>query len=80
MWKIARKHIQQPRFNLSPFGGHLRDGSDVSAEEKESCGQHSFPRWVFDEVGHDLGYGEGQTEKDEPHTTSPHLSSYAENC
>ena len=21
--KIARKHIQQPRFNLSPHGGHL---------------------------------------------------------
>ena len=34
MQKIARKHVQQPRFTLSSNGGHLGDGSDVSAEEK----------------------------------------------
>ena len=75
MRKIARKHVQQRRFNLSPHGGHLRDGSDASAEEKESCGQHSFSRWVLIRL-----YGKGQTKKDQPYTTSPHLSSYAENC
>ena len=38
--KIARKHVQQPRFNLSPHGGHLRNGSDlfiVFRRDPECC-------------------------------------------
>ena len=34
----------------------------------------------FDEAVHGLGYEKGQTKKDQPHTTTPHLSSYAVNC
>ena len=68
MRKNARKHVQQRRFNLSPHGGHLRDGSDASAEEKESCGQHSFSRW----------YMISDMERDKPrriNPTPPHLTS-----
>ena len=35
--------------------GYLKDASDARAEEKESCGQHSF----YHEVAHDSEQGKG---------------------
>ena len=57
--------------------GYTWEGSNTLAEEKDSCGQHSFSHWAFDEVAHDSGYEKGQIEKDQKYSTSLRLSFYA---